>query len=113
MKVYTHAARRAPQAAATANALLALVNADRERIAKLGRASVSALAVHEEMQRQPISTSGSLVEATGLTAATVNKSLAHLERLGIVGKPTERQRGRVFSYRRYVELLSAELESQG
>jgi Fic family protein len=100
----------AAQAAATANALLILVNADRDRIATLGRAAVSALAVHQALQRQPIVTSAALVKATALTAATVNKSLAHLESLGIVAELTNRQRGRVFSYRRYIEELSRELE---
>ena len=100
----------ATQAVSTANALLALVNADRDRIAGLGRAAASALAVHQALQRQPIATSAALVKATGLTAATVNKSLAHLESIGIVGELTHRQRGRVFSYRRYVEELAAELE---
>jgi Fic family protein len=95
---------------ATANALLALVNADRERIAGLGRAAASALAVHQALQRQPMATSAALVKATRLTPATVNKSLAHLERLGIVVELTNRQRGRVFSYGRYVEELAAGLE---
>ena len=100
----------ASQAVATANALLALVNADRDRIAGLGRAANSALAVHEALQRQPIATSAALVKATGLTAATVNKSLAHLERIRVVAELTSRQRGRVFSYRGYVKELAAELE---
>jgi Fic family protein len=100
----------ATQAAATANSLLALVKADRDRIASLGRATASALEVHTALQRQPIATSGSLVEVTRLTAATVNKSLSHLERLGIVGELTNRLRGRVFSYRNYVKRLSAEIE---
>jgi len=98
----------ASQAVATANALLALVNADRDRVAALGRAARSALAVHQALQRQPITTSAALVKATALTAATVNKSLAHLEELDIVAELTNRRRGRVFSYRRYVEELSAE-----
>jgi Fic family protein len=50
------------------------------------------------------------VRATALTAATVNKSLAHLEGLGVVAELTNRQRGRIFSYRRYVDELAAELE---
>lgn len=99
----------AEQAVATAHALLSLVNADRDRIAALGRAARSALAIHQALQRQPIATSTALVKATRLTPATVNKSLAHLERMGIVGEVTNRQRGRVFSYRRYVEELVAEL----
>ena len=103
-------AASAAQVVATANALLALVNADREHIAALGRASASVLAVHDALQRQPIATAAALVSATKLTPATINKSLAHLEKLGIVGRLNERRRGRVFCYRRYVELLSAEFE---
>jgi len=104
----------ATQAVATANALLALVNGDRDRIAsQVGRAAGSALAVHQALQRRPIATSAALVNATGLTAATVNKSLVHLERLGVVAELTNRQRGRVFSYRRYVDELTAELEEGG
>ncbi len=101
----------ATQAVATANALLVLINTDRDRVAGLGRAARSALEVHQALQRQPIATSGSLVKITGLTAATVNKSLAHLETLGIVAELTNRQRGRVFSYRRYVDELAAELRN--
>ena len=100
----------ATQAVATANALLALVNADRDRIARLGRPAASALAVHQAMQRQPLATSAALVASTRLTAATVNKSLAHLERLGVVAELTNRQRDRVFAYRRYVDELAAELD---
>jgi Fic family protein len=103
----------ATQAVATAAALLALVNADRDRIASLGRAAGSALAVHQALQRQPIATSAALVTATALTAATVNKSLAHLERLGIVVELTNRERGRVFAYRRYVDELMAEPKGTG
>jgi Fic family protein len=100
----------ATQAVATANTLLALVSRDRDRIAGLGRAAASALGVHQAMQRQPIATAASLVQATGLTAATVNKSLAHLERIGVVAEMTNRRRGRVFSYRRYVEELAVGMD---
>ena len=99
----------AEQGLATTNDLFALVEADRVRVAGLGRAAASAMAVHEALQRQPIVTSAALVKATRLTAATVNKTLAHLERIGVVAEIANRQRGRVFSYRRYVEILGAEL----
>jgi Fic family protein len=98
----------ARDASTMANALLALVNSDRERIASLGRAAGSALAVHHALQRQPIASSNWLVSETKLTPATVNKSLAHLERIGVVQELTMRQRGRLFSYRRYVENLASE-----
>lgn len=99
----------ATQAVDTAHALLALVTADRDLITSLGRATSSALVVHSALQRQPLATSAALVKQTGLTAATVNKSLAHLSELKIVSELTQRRRGRVFSYARYVRLLNAEL----
>lgn len=83
---------------------------DAQSIEKLGRAASSALAVHRSLQRQPLATSTSLVKTTGLTPATVNKSLAHLERLGIVTELTSRQRGRVFNYTRYIEILNEGME---
>lgn len=100
----------ATQAVDTAHALLALVTADRDLITSLGRATGSALLVHQSLQRQPLTTSAALVKQTGLTAATVNKSLSHLRELEIVSELTQRKRGRVFGYQRYVELLNTELQ---
>ena len=97
----------AAQAVTTANELLALINADRKRIAGLGRAAGSALEVHQALQKQPIVTSNALVKMTGLTPATVNKSLAHLEKLRVVAELTSKRRGRLFSYRKYVEQFGA------
>jgi len=97
----------AEQAAQAAKRMVEIASTDQLRIeSTLGRAAASAVAVHGAMQRQPIATSSSLVAATKLTPATVNKSLAHLERLGVVAEVTGRHRGRVFSYSRYVEILS-------
>ncbi|HEU4601826.1 MAG TPA: Fic family protein [Steroidobacteraceae bacterium] len=100
----------ATQAVSSARRLLDLSSADAQSIEKLGRAAASALAVHRSLQRQPLATSASLVKATGLTPATVNKSLAHLERLGIVTELTSKQRGRVFNYARYIEILNEGME---
>jgi Fic family protein len=96
----------ATQAVASAKRLLELASADGRRIEGLGRAASSALAIHRALQRQPIATAASLAAATGLTPATVNKSLAHLERAGVVAELTRKQRGRVFSYTRYVDVLN-------
>ena len=54
----------------------------------------------------PIATSGSLVEKTGITPATVNKALGHLEQLGIVKELTAQKRNRLFSYADYIEILN-------
>jgi Fic family protein len=96
----------ATQAATSAKRLLELASADRLRIEALGRAAASALAIHRVLQRQPIATAASLAADTGLTPPTVNKSLVHLERIGVVAELTRKQRGRVFSYARYAEILN-------
>jgi len=96
----------ATQAATSAKRLLELAAADGQRIEGLGRAAASALAIHRVLQRQPIATAASLAAATGFTPATVNKALAHLTRAGVVAELTRKQRGRVFSYARYVDILN-------
>lgn len=88
----------AAQAAETAQQLVALSSQDRERIGTLGRAAPSALQINRVLMEQPIATSNWLVEKTGLTPATVNRSLADLEQLGIVRELTAQKRNRLFSY---------------
>lgn len=100
----------AKQAASSAKRLLDLSAKDAERIEKLGRAAESALKVHRSLQRQPIATPASLAKSTKLTPATVNKTLAHLERIGVVAELTNRQRGRVFNYSKYTDILNEGME---
>jgi Fic family protein len=96
----------ASQAVETAQTLLELVNRDRDKIDALGRASVSSHKVHRVLTVQPIVTSGFVADETGLTPATVNKALGHLERLGIVKELTAQKRNRLFSYARYIEIMN-------
>ncbi len=96
----------AGQAVDTAQQLHNLSNEDQGKIKVLGRATKSTLLVHRALLEQPISTGGSLVEKTGITAATVNKCLKHLEDLGIVQELTSRKRNRLFSYHQYVEAMN-------
>lgn len=96
----------ATQAVETAQQLLALSNQDRDRIETLGRAAPSALQIHRALMEHPIATSNWLVEKTGLTPATVNKSLANLEQLGVVRELTAQKRNRLFSYQGYVDIMN-------
>lgn len=98
----------AHKAETTARLLHARFREDTALIRTLGRMAASVRLVHEAMIRRPISTPKSLVEATGLTQATTNKSLVHLVRLGIVEEITKRQRDRLFCYTKCFEILNAE-----
>lgn len=103
----------ATQAVETAQQLLDLSSLDRDRISGLGRAAASTLQVHRALMEHPIATSGSLTKKTGLTPATVNKALGHLERLGIVKELTARKRNRLFSYTGYIEIMDRGTELPG
>lgn len=79
---------------------------DRARIATESERAGSALRIHDLLQQHPFATANDLVIRTGLTAPTVNAALADLERLGVVSEITGRRRGRVFSYRAYLDILN-------
>ena len=96
----------ATQAVEAAQQLIDLANEDRTKIRGLGRAAASTLTVHQALIEHPIATSGWLVEKTGITPATINKALRHLERLGIVRELTAQKRNRLFSYARYVVIMN-------
>jgi Fic family protein len=103
----------ATKAIETTQQLLDLSTQDRAKISGLGRATASTLQVHRALMEHPIATSGSLVKKTGITAATVNKALGHLEQLGIVKELTAQKRNRLFSYAAYIEIMSSGTELPG
>ena len=93
-------------AVATVQRLVSLFKTDREHIATLGRISGSALRVHHALQMRPVDTPTRLAERTGLTLPTINSALASLGAAGIVRELTGRKRSRVYSYAKYLEILS-------
>ena len=79
---------------------------DLEKIQTLGRAGDSVRQVHRALCERPLATAGWLSEKSGLTPATTNKSLAHLQTLGIVQEVTRQKRNRLFSYAGYIEIMN-------
>ena len=66
----------------------------------------SALRIHELMQTSPFITAPKAREHTGLTMPTINSALSDLQRLGVMHEVTGRKRGRVYSYRAFMDILS-------
>jgi Fic family protein len=90
----------------TASKLLQLFEMDRARIKLLGRASGSALELHRFFQKRPI---GSIPEAhrdLKISIPTLHAAASHLIELGILRELARGGRRRVYSYRRYVEVLN-------
>lgn len=94
------------QAADAARQLIALFERDRRSIEALGRPAGSALRVHQHLQSRPLVSVPAVSAALGLSAPTVRKSIGHLLDLGIVREPKARQRGRLFVYQAYLDLLA-------
>ena len=108
----TGVAETANNAYESAMRIVALFQADRERIAACGEQTNSMLRVHELLQTHPFLNAGQTQKRTGLSAPTVNKTFDALERLGVVKEITGKQRGRVFAYAEFLKILESGTEVQ-
>ncbi|TGN68764.1 Fic family protein [Paracoccus liaowanqingii] len=102
----TGVAETANQAFDAATRIVRLFKEDRDRITGKSDRAGSALRIHDLFQQSPFLSATQLVQRTGLSAPTVNAALADLQRMGIVTEVTGRKRGRVFSYQRYLTIIS-------
>ena len=95
----------AESAVATARSVSDTIREDRSRIGRLGRRAGSALRVHQSLVERPVGDIGRLAWRTALSAPTVAAVLRALEDLDIVREITGRQRGRIYTYERYLAVL--------
>ena len=101
----TGVAETAEQAAESAREILALFDQDRQKLSGVGRASSSILRVHEVLQSRPVISIKAASSLSGLSFPTVDKAFAKMEEMGLVRESTGRQRGRVYAYAAYLDLL--------
>jgi Fic family protein len=95
----------ANQAADTTRALLDLYERDRARVQSLGKAAGSALAVYDILRRRLLVSAPKAAEEAGITWPTANAALQRLAQLGIVAETSGRQRDRLYTYTRQLEIL--------
>ena len=102
-------AATATQGVESINKLAKMAEQDKATIAGLGRAAPSAGQVHTALLERPIVTAAWLSEKTGLTIATVNKTLVNLEKINVVRQLNDSKRNRLFAYGQYMDILNAEI----
>jgi Fic family protein len=95
----------ANQAADTTRALLDLYERDRAQVQSLGKAAGSALAVYDILRRRIVISAPKAAEEAGVTWPTANAALQRLAQLGIVAETSGRQRDRLYTYTRQLEIL--------
>jgi Fic family protein len=96
----------AGNAVETARRLIALFEADQQRVQTLGRSASSTLRVFQAFKERPLLTVGRISERTGLSFPAANQAVARLAELGIVREITGRRRERVYAYDQYVAILN-------
>jgi Fic family protein len=103
-------ASMAREAGDTADRTLKLFARDRSKIEKLGRASASALRVHELMQTNPYLRIPTATKVLKLTVPTVTSALNHLMELDIVKEVSGRPRDRLFAFSQYLRMVSGDTQ---
>lgn len=96
----------ARQGTETAQRLLRLFAGDQGRVERLGRPAATAMRLHQFLQRRGLTTIPDASRQLGLSQPTVTSAIGHLRKLGIVRETTGRQRGKVFVYGAFLDLLS-------
>jgi Fic family protein len=96
----------AGNAVETARRLIALFEADQQKIQTLGRSASSTLRVFQAFKARPLLTVGRISERTGLSFPAANQAVARLAELGIVREITGRRRERAYAYDQYVAILN-------
>jgi len=95
----------ARSATETTKRIVTLVQGDRERVMRLGKASASAGRLHDLVTRELVFTIPEAARTLHLSEPTIANATAHLEQLGIIVETTGRARNRAFVYDGYLRVL--------
>ena len=103
----------AADAVGAAGRLRELFVKDEDTVKGLGRRAGSALLVLGALREQVFVTLPEVAKVTGLEFRTVSAAMQLLEDCGIALEVTGRSRGRVFAYRKYLNILDEGIGSSG
>lgn len=101
----TGVAQTAQEAITRAQAITKLFTQDAEKMASLGRARELAGLAFEQLKLTPQINIKMLAQALKVSIPASRDALENLRKLGVVVETTGRQRGKVYVYRQYLDLL--------
>jgi len=96
----------ANQAAQTSRGILELFQNDQQRIERLGRAIGTTLRIFKLLQCMPLISIPRASQETHISIPTVTAALTRLQELGIVHEVTSKRRSKLYSYEKYIDILS-------
>lgn len=100
----------ANQATKTAQTIIKLFEHDRMVIDQSGKSTTAILKIHAFLQQKPIANTTIIRDMTELSQPTVMRSLSTMEKLGIVGEITGKERHKIFIYGHYLDILNKGME---
>jgi Fic family protein len=106
-------AATAESAVVLAQRLLVLFERDQQKLQEAGRQKGSLLQIFHVLRRRPYLTIPTASQETRLSSPTVIAAMETLVRMGMVQEISGRQRGRLYAYRDYLDLLEAGTEPAG
>lgn len=89
-----------------AQRLANLISQDRIRIQNTLSYNAAVQAVHHSLSQRPIHSIRGLAEMSGLSWPTAASAVERLVELGVASEITGRQRGRLYAYDAYIEILN-------
>lgn len=100
----------AKESAETSEQVVRTFGADRRRIEVLGKASASALKLHNLLEKRCLVSLATAQRELGLSLPTVTQAMARLQKLGIVREISGKRRKQVFAYQAYWSLVARGME---
>jgi DNA-binding MarR family transcriptional regulator len=93
------------RAVSLAKQILELFRRDEKKLQALGGWGGSALSVMGVLQTSPYVSTRRVAERTGLAFNTAASVLDRFEKMGLLIELTGKERGRIYGYREYLQLL--------
>jgi len=92
----------------TTKRLVAMIERDRRRIQQLGRGAATAARVHDRLIAHVVGRPVAVASELGMSEPPVYQAFTRLQELGLAREITGRQRGRIYVYEEYLQLLNAD-----
>ena len=95
-----------------AQRLFSLVSEDRRKLSGHKAATVTAIRLFERLPEQPMITTAKAMEIVGGTKPTTGKAIDALIQVGILKEITGKKRGRIYAYRKYLDVLAEDTNTK-
>lgn len=95
----------ASQASGDAQRIIRLLQRDRTRIGKIGRATQSALKIHGYLLKKPYLSIAKAAKALNISVPTITNAVTKLVEIGLLKELTGKARNRLFAYTDYLDIL--------